>query len=140
MRIEPHAAAWRPAARGLAARSATANAEHPSAGASVDAVAVAGLSLGGAGMPAAAHAQGGVSVDDAVGTLVDVIRATGEVVKQGVSAAQTGAEYAKVAYDQVRMGGWAQGCGAGHAGQCARPAARGAGGDAWHAAQQPVPC
>lgn len=29
------------------------------------------------------------------------VKATGEAVKQGVSAAQTGAEYAKTAYDQV---------------------------------------
>lgn len=69
------------------------------------AVAVAGLSLGGAGAPAAVHAQEGASVDSAVASIVDIVKATGEVVKQGVSAAQTGAEYAKSAYEQVRAGG-----------------------------------
>lgn len=62
------------------------------------AVAVAGLSLGSAGAPAAAQAA---DVDSAVSNLVDLVKATGEVVKSGVSAAQTGAEYAKQAYDQV---------------------------------------
>lgn len=71
------------------------------------AVAVAGLSLGGVGAPAAAHAQDApaVDVDQAVTSLVDLVKATGEVVKSGVSAAQTGAEYAKSAYEQVRKGG-----------------------------------
>lgn len=74
------------------------------------AVAVAGLSLGGAGAPAAVHAQEGASVDSAVASIVDIVKATGEVVKQGVSAAQTGAEYAKSAYEQVRAGGsWGAG-------------------------------
>ena len=66
------------------------------------AVTVAGLSLVVGAMPAAAQAA---DVDSAVSTVVDIVKATGEVVKQGVSAAQTGAEYAKAAYDQVRGGG-----------------------------------
>lgn len=63
-------------------------------------MAVAGLSLGSAGAPAAAQAAE-VDVDAAVSSLVDIVKATGEVVKSGVSAAQTGAEYARQAYDQV---------------------------------------
>lgn len=38
----------------------------------------------------------------AVGSIVDLVKATGEAVKTGVSAAQTGAEYARAAYEQVR--------------------------------------
>ncbi|KAL4447383.1 hypothetical protein ABPG77_007416 [Micractinium sp. CCAP 211/92] len=64
-------------------------------------VAAAGLSLVGAAAPAAAQAADGPSVDTAVASVVDIVKATGEVVKQGVSAAQTGAEYAKAAYEQV---------------------------------------
>ncbi|KAI7844128.1 hypothetical protein COHA_002266 [Chlorella ohadii] len=64
-------------------------------------VTVAGLSLGSAGLPAAAHAQDGATVDQAVGSIVDLVKATGEAVKTGVSAAQTGAEYARAAYEQV---------------------------------------
>lgn len=37
----------------------------------------------------------------AVGSIVDLVKATGEAVKTGVSAAQTGAEYARAAYEQV---------------------------------------
>ncbi|EFN57939.1 hypothetical protein CHLNCDRAFT_142036 [Chlorella variabilis] len=60
---------------------------------------VAGLSLlGTAGAPAA-HAQDAPSVDEAVASIVDIVKATGEVVKQGVSAAQTGVDYAKTAYE-----------------------------------------
>jgi urease accessory protein UreF len=64
-------------------------------------VTVAGLSLGSASLPAAAHAQDGATVDQAVGSIVDLVKATGEAVKTGVSAAQTGAEYARAAYEQV---------------------------------------
>lgn len=64
-------------------------------------VAAAGLSLLGAAAPAAAQAADAPSVDTAVASVVDIVKATGEAVKQGVSAAQTGAEYAKAAYEQV---------------------------------------
>lgn len=64
-------------------------------------MAAAGLSLVGAAAPAAAQAADGPSVDTAVASVVDIVKATGEVVKQGVSAAQTGAEYAKAAYEQA---------------------------------------
>ena len=42
------------------------------------------------------------SLAQAVGSIVDLVKATGEAVKSGVSAAQTGAEYARAAYEQVR--------------------------------------
>lgn len=61
--------------------------------------AAAGLSLAFA--PAAQAAAGEPAVDSAVSSVVDLVKATGEIVKQGVSAAQTGAGYAKSAYDQV---------------------------------------
>ena len=67
---------------------------------------MASLSLGSSAAPAAAAAQAqqqdAAGVDAAVSSLVDVVRAAGEAVKQGVSAAQTGADYARSAYDQVR--------------------------------------
>ncbi|KAI3428061.1 hypothetical protein D9Q98_006445 [Chlorella vulgaris] len=59
-------------------------------------VAVAGLSLATA---PAAHAAEAPTVDSAVTSIVDIVKATGEVVKQGVSAAQTGAGYARSAYE-----------------------------------------
>lgn len=59
-------------------------------------IAVAGLTLSS---PAAAHAADAPTVDSAVSSIVDIVKATGEVVKQGVTAAQTGVEYAKSAYD-----------------------------------------
>lgn len=76
--------------------SAHAHAHPPST-----AVAAAGLSLVGAAAPVAAQAADGPTVDTAVASVVDIVKATGEVVKQGVSAAQTGAEYAKAAYEQA---------------------------------------
>lgn len=68
------------------------------------AVAAAGLSLLGAAAPAAAQSADAPSVDTAVASVVDIVKATGEAVKQGVSAAQTGAEYAKAAYEQASRG------------------------------------
>lgn len=59
-------------------------------------MAVAGLSLATA---PAAHAAEAPTVDSAVTSIVDIVKATGEVVKQGVSAAQTGAGYARSAYE-----------------------------------------
>jgi hypothetical protein len=60
-------------------------------------VAVAGLSLASAAP--AAQAADAPAVDSAVASIVDLVKATGEVVKQGVTAAQTGVEYARSAYD-----------------------------------------
>ena len=75
----------------------------PAAASPAVVAALAGASLASAAAPAA-HAQ---DVDGAVASIVDFVTATGDVVKQGVSAAQTGAEYAKAAYEQV----WVKPCG-----------------------------
>ena len=95
------AAAPREAASRAGARPRAAHHRRPlhPAPLAAPAATVAGLSLlGTAGAPAA-HAQDAPSVDEAVASIVDIVKATGEVVKQGVSAAQTGVDYAKTAYE-----------------------------------------
>ena len=66
----------------------------------VFAVTVAGLAASSGLAAAPAQAQES-AVDTAVGTVIDLVRATGEAAKQAVEAAQSGVEYAKQAYEQV---------------------------------------
>lgn len=55
---------------------------------------------------AAAPAARADTVDSAINTAIDLVKATGEAVKAGISAAETGVEYAKTAYDQVGWRRW----------------------------------
>lgn len=49
----------------------------------------------------AANAAAESTVDTAVNSLIDIVKATGDAVKIGLDAATSGAEYAKGAYEQV---------------------------------------